>query len=190
METLVAAHRTLPFNTWVRVVNLRNNKSVDVRIIDRGPFVDGRIIDLSHAAADAIDLVRAGIGPVKLEVISGPSSSSSATVAAAPRPVAPPPTRAAAPPPPPQPAPVEKPSSNAFAVQIGIYYDHAQAERIRADMATRYGTARVVPREGLREMWRVLVGAEATESGASAISERLRQESGERNTFIVRLDSY
>ncbi len=189
METLVAAHRTLPFNTWVRVVNLRNNKSVDVRIIDRGPFVDGRIIDLSHAAADAIDLVRAGIGPVKLEVISGPSSPS--TVAAAPRPVAPPPTRAAAvPPPPPQPAPVEKPSSNAFAVQIGIYYDRAQAERIRADMAAKYGTAKVVPRDGLREMWRVLVGAEATETGANAISERLRQESGERNTFIVRLDSY
>ena len=55
METLVAAHRTLPFNTWVRVYNLNNNKTVDVRIIDRGPFVDGRIIDLSHAAAQAID---------------------------------------------------------------------------------------------------------------------------------------
>src|SRR5579863_4870140 len=51
METLVAAHRTLPFNTWVRVVNLTNDKSVEVRIIDRGPFINGRIIDLSHAAA-------------------------------------------------------------------------------------------------------------------------------------------
>src|SRR5437868_5072737 len=57
METMVAAHRTLPFQTWVRVRNLTNDKTVDVRIIDRGPFVDGRIIDLSHAAAQQIALI-------------------------------------------------------------------------------------------------------------------------------------
>ena len=51
MEKLTAAHRTLPFDTWVRVYDLDNSKTVEVRIIDRGPFVDGRIIDLSHAAA-------------------------------------------------------------------------------------------------------------------------------------------
>src|SRR5262245_56577220 len=49
MEKMTAAHRTLPFGTWVRVRNLENNKTVDVRITDRGPFVGGRIIDLSHA---------------------------------------------------------------------------------------------------------------------------------------------
>jgi rare lipoprotein A len=74
METLVAAHRTLPFNTWVRVVNVSNSKTVDVRIIDRGPFVDGRIIDLSHAAARAIDLLGPGVGPVRLEVIGLPQA--------------------------------------------------------------------------------------------------------------------
>src|SRR5882724_11132402 len=68
METMVAAHKTLPFNTWVRVVNLRNNKTVEVRIIDRGPFVEGRIIDLSRAAANAIDLIGPGVGPVRIEV--------------------------------------------------------------------------------------------------------------------------
>ena len=72
METLVAAHRTLPFNTWVRVYNLSNNKTVDVRIIDRGPFVDGRIIDLSHAAAQAIDMIGPGIAQVRVEIISTP----------------------------------------------------------------------------------------------------------------------
>src|SRR5580693_8994758 len=72
METLVAAHRTLPFNTWVRVYNLNNNKTVDVRIIDRGPFVDGRIIDLSHAAAQAIDMIGTGIAQVRLEIIRTP----------------------------------------------------------------------------------------------------------------------
>src|ERR1700722_10807864 len=73
METLVAAHRTLPFNTWVRVYDLDNNKTVEVRIIDRGPFVDGRIIDLSHAAANAIDMVVPGTANVRMEVIAVPA---------------------------------------------------------------------------------------------------------------------
>ena len=51
MEKLTAAHRTLPFETWVAVHNLDTGKDVTVRITDRGPFVDGRIIDLSRAAA-------------------------------------------------------------------------------------------------------------------------------------------
>src|SRR6267143_1798819 len=54
MEKLTAAHRTLPFGTWLEVKNLSNDKTVKVRIIDRGPFVGGRILDLSHAAAVSI----------------------------------------------------------------------------------------------------------------------------------------
>jgi len=69
MEAMVAAHQTMPFQTWVRVYNLGNNKSVDVRIIDRGPFVKHRIIDLSHAAALAIDMVGPGTAKVRLVVI-------------------------------------------------------------------------------------------------------------------------
>jgi rare lipoprotein A len=72
MEKLTAAHRSLPFDTWVEVTNLVNNKRVDVRITDRGPFVDGRIIDLSLAAARAIDLVTAGIVRVRIKVIKKP----------------------------------------------------------------------------------------------------------------------
>ena len=72
METLVAAHRVLPFNTWLRVTNLQNSKSVKVRVIDRGPFVNGRILDLSKAAARAIDLIGPGVGRIRLEVISAP----------------------------------------------------------------------------------------------------------------------
>jgi rare lipoprotein A len=72
METLVAAHKLMPFNTWLRVTNLSNGKTVNVRIIDRGPFVEGRIIDLSKAAARQIDLLVAGITRVRLEVIAEP----------------------------------------------------------------------------------------------------------------------
>jgi rare lipoprotein A len=74
METLVAAHRTLPFQTRVRVRNLSNDKTVDVRIIDRGPFVQGRVIDLSHAAAKEIDLIGPGVGQVEITIIGAPAS--------------------------------------------------------------------------------------------------------------------
>jgi len=75
METMVAAHRTLPFGTRVRVVDLDNGKAVDVRIIDRGPFVAGRIIDLSHAAAEAIDMVGPGLARVRLDILSAPPAA-------------------------------------------------------------------------------------------------------------------
>jgi rare lipoprotein A len=72
METMVAAHRTLPFQTVVRVRNLANGKTVDVRIIDRGPFVGGRIIDLSHAAAEQIELVGPGVAEVEVMIVATP----------------------------------------------------------------------------------------------------------------------
>lgn len=69
MHALTAAHRTFPFGTKVRVTNLGNGKSVVVRVNDRGPFVDGRIIDLALGAAKAIDMVQTGTGRVRLEVL-------------------------------------------------------------------------------------------------------------------------
>ncbi|HPX89413.1 MAG TPA: septal ring lytic transglycosylase RlpA family protein, partial [Methylophilaceae bacterium] len=68
-HALTAAHLSLPFGTKVKVTNLRNGKSVVVRINDRGPHVRGRIIDLSVAAAKKIGLNRAGTARVKLEVL-------------------------------------------------------------------------------------------------------------------------
>ena len=67
---LTAAHRTLPFNTRVKVTNLKNNKSVVVRVNDRGPFKPGRIIDLSEKAADKIDGKKQGISYVKVQVLT------------------------------------------------------------------------------------------------------------------------
>lgn len=64
---LTAAHRTLPFGTRVRVKNLKNGKTVKVRINDRGPFVDGRIIDLSRKAARKLGMINDGVAPVELE---------------------------------------------------------------------------------------------------------------------------
>ena len=63
---ITAAHKTLPFGTKVKVTNLANNKTVVVRINDRGPYIKGRIIDLTKAAAKEIDMIGAGISKVKI----------------------------------------------------------------------------------------------------------------------------
>lgn len=81
MEKLTAAHRTLPFNTWVRVENVSNGKSVEVRIIDRGPFVGDRIIDLSHAAARQIEIIGPGVANVRVIVIANPAVPEAAVFA-------------------------------------------------------------------------------------------------------------
>lgn len=67
-KSFTAAHRTLPFGTKVRVTNVKNGKSVDVTINDRGPFKAGRVIDLSRAAAEKIGLIQDGVAQVTVEV--------------------------------------------------------------------------------------------------------------------------
>ena len=155
MEKLVAAHRTLPFDTWVRVYDLDNNKTVEVRIIDRGPFVDGRIIDLSHAAAQAISMVGPGLARVRMEVIDVPPGMASAI----------------------------------YVVQVGAFEDRAVAEQIRAQMAERYGQAQLMERKENPGVWRVLVGNEPSIDAANALRSRIRRETGEKNTFAIRLDT-
>ncbi len=64
-----AAHRTLPLGTWARVTNLQNGRTVTVYVNDRGPYIDGRVIDLSFAAAYALDIVATGTAPVRIVVL-------------------------------------------------------------------------------------------------------------------------
>ncbi len=70
-RALTAAHRSLPFGTRVRVTNLGNGRSVVVTVTDRGPFVRGRILDVSYGAARDLDFVRAGTARVRIEVLPG-----------------------------------------------------------------------------------------------------------------------
>lgn len=69
MEALTAAHRTLPLGTWVLVTNIENGKQVRVRINDRGPYLYGRVLDLSLAGARELDMVDSGVAAVQLEVV-------------------------------------------------------------------------------------------------------------------------
>ena len=73
MHAMTAAHRTLPLGSIVRVTNVKTGNAAVVRITDRGPFVDGRILDLSLAAAKKVDVWRAGIAKVRLEVLQTPA---------------------------------------------------------------------------------------------------------------------
>lgn len=66
---MTAAHKSLPFNTRVRVTNRRNGKSVIVRINDRGPYIGRRVIDLSKGAASRVDMINSGIAPVTIEIL-------------------------------------------------------------------------------------------------------------------------
>ena len=156
MEKMTAAHRTLPFNTWVRVQDLATKKTTEVRITDRGPFVGGRIIDLSHAAAQELGIIGPGTAKVRIEVIKTPPG------------IAP----------------------GIFAVQVGAFRDRGNAERLRAQMESRYGTARLLQRAENPEIWRVLVGSEPSEEDALRLAERIRQDSVEKTAgFVVRIDS-
>jgi peptidoglycan lytic transglycosylase len=73
MHAMTAAHRTLPLGSIVRVINVKTGDSALVRITDRGPFVEGRILDLSQAAAKKIDVMQAGVAMVRIEVLRAPS---------------------------------------------------------------------------------------------------------------------
>jgi rare lipoprotein A len=155
MEKLVAAHRTLPFNTWVRVTNLNNSKNVEVRIIDRGPFVGGRIIDLSHAAAQTVDMIGTGIAPVRVEVIAAP----------------------------------QNPEPPIFGVQVGAFANRGNADRMMSDMQTRYGSAKLIGRQGNTTTWRVIVGRENSTEDAETLAVKIRSAENLPQAFVVRIDS-
>ena len=73
MNSMTAAHRTLPFGTIVRVRDVKTGRTVDVRINNRGPFIHGRIIDLSYAAAVKLDMVEKGLTLVEITILKSPS---------------------------------------------------------------------------------------------------------------------
>ena len=129
MYAMTAAHKTLPLPTYVRVRNLRNNKSIVVRVNDRGPFVHNRIIDLSYAAALKLDMVRDGTSLVEVTAISfdDPPGDRPVRVVEPAKPPAPRPT-----PVPEREAQLAMQKDNEIFVQVGAFGDRANAERRRS----------------------------------------------------------
>jgi rare lipoprotein A len=159
MYELTAAHRTLPFNTQVRVHDLDNGRDVTVRINDRGPFVEGRIIDLSYAGARAINMIGPGVARVQLEILGLPPPGS----------------------------PGAEPG--VYAVQVGAFRNWGNAERLQARVSSSFNPVIIQSfdrGDGLYH--RVRVGHEATEDGARQLALQLREAGLATETFVVRLN--
>ncbi len=148
MYAYTAAHKTLPLPSYARVTNLENGASVIVRVNDRGPFAENRIIDLSYVAAIKLGIWQKGTGLVEVRAIDPnhpdrpPALHAAQAVSARPAPAAPVQDAAARIAPPAPPAKTHEP---ALYLQVGAYSDHANAERAAATLRNaRLGEVRVV----------------------------------------------
>jgi peptidoglycan lytic transglycosylase len=140
-----AAHRSLPMGTVVRVTNLENGRDVIVKINDRGPFVGGRIIDLSYAAAKSIGMIENGTVRVKVEVITTPSTRSGDYFDAL------------------------------YTVQVGSFADKSNAMTLKRELDSDYNDVRVESIDVSGDnYWRVRVGRFKNKDEADETASRLR----------------
>ncbi len=167
MYAMTAAHPTLPLPSYARVTGVATGKSVVVRVNDRGPFLHGRIIDLSYAAAHRIGIAQRGSGEVIVEAIL----PGDMTVMAAPLP--PVATRVSAPPPV-EPAPPAPGTTGGFVVQLGAFGNYANAQNFLAHVQGQTASAQVEPKvRQVGNLWRVYVGPYADREEARKAGERL-----------------
>lgn len=150
MDAMTGAHPTLPLPAWVRVTNLQNGRSVVVRLNDRGPFRKNRIIDLSRAAAEELDMIRVGTALVEVRSLASKAPQSSATQAV---------------------------SARQFFAQAGAFTDEGNARRLleRLRVAGIGDAAIDEARIDGRRLFRVRAGPVASVSEFDALIERLRQ---------------
>ncbi len=140
-----AAHRSLPFGTMTRVTNLKNGKDVVVKINDRGPFIRGRVIDLSYAAAKSIGLVRSGVTKVKVEVLSSESAREISYF----KPV--------------------------YTVQVGSFSSEVNASTVRDELETLINEGVRIEKVKIRgdTYYRVRIGMFGSKSEASTLNSKL-----------------
>jgi rare lipoprotein A len=152
MNAMTGAHPTLPLPTWVQVTNLQNGRSVVVRLNDRGPFSNNRIIDLSRAAAEQLDMIRAGTAMVEVRSLAGGSAQ-------------------------PAPLPASATIATRFYAQAGAFADEDNAERLAERLRdAKVGEVAISETRGDdRHLWRVRVGPVASIGEFDALIERLRQ---------------
>ncbi|UCD83077.1 MAG: septal ring lytic transglycosylase RlpA family protein [Desulfobacterales bacterium] len=163
MYALTAAHKTLPLGTYVRVDNLENNRRVELRINDRGPFVKDRIIDLSYMAAKKIGIVGPGTARVEVIALATPAVTDGGT---------------------PRLEPVDLYSGN-FTFQVGAFVNRENAERLTSKLGRKYKNAHItVYDRGDQIFYRVRVGSFSTLQQAAAQEEILIRD-GYPDVFIV-----
>jgi len=163
-SALTCAHRTLPFGTAVEVENLATGKRVVLRVNDRGPFIRGRILDMSQRAATELGMVHHGVGTVRLRTVDAKG----------------------------QPAPVDPVvlAGNPYTIQVAALANPANIERISQELRAAYGpvTYQAVPKAGGLVVKRVRVGTYPRLEEAQRASEQLAQFCKDRGLepFIIR----
>jgi rare lipoprotein A len=158
-NAMTAAHLTLPLGTMVRVTNIETGQSAVVRITDRGPFVHGRILDLSLAAAKATGVYRAGVAKVRVEAFAA-ATSGSANVSTIP--------------------------GGRWCVQIGAFMNQEDALSLKNDLMRRYTTAKVIEFAGPTGHW-VRINPKFPDKGtAEQVAESIHVPDAE--PYLIRLD--
>ncbi|MCD9496272.1 septal ring lytic transglycosylase RlpA family protein [Photobacterium carnosum] len=133
MFAMTAAHKTLPLPSFVRVTNTLNHKSIIVRVNDRGPFHDGRIIDLSMAAASKLGVISYGTAPVKIEVLTVPKPSTKAEIKKAPIPIQ-------------------------YFIQLAAVNSQQKADQMQREAKKRYSTSVDIEKITDRTIFRIRLG--------------------------------
>ena len=166
MYAMTAAHKTLPMNTWVKVENLESGKQIKVRINDRGPFVAGRIIDLSYTGAQGMGMVGPGTARVRVTALGRATSYSKKSLT------------------PVTFKPVDYWKGN-FTVQVGAFKVKTNAEAFVKKLTGSYLNAHIAPYEDYRgRFFRVRIGRFSNLKDAVKFSDRLMTE-GFGHTFAV-----
>lgn len=188
MFSMTAAHPTMPLPSYARVTNLRTGTTVVVRVNDRGPFRDGRVIDLSYAAAMRLGIAASGTGEVEVQRITHreiAAAAAPAAVAAAAPPAAPPAAASSAP---------AAATNGRWAVQLGAFAGADRAQellaRVQAELAKPQAdglSAAMQPRiESDGTLHRVLLGALAEREAATSLASRLAALlGGDVATYVV-----
>jgi rare lipoprotein A len=161
MHEMTAAHKTLPLGTRVKVYNLENNKETEVRVNDRGPFVHGRIIDLSYEAARQIGVVGPGTASVEIIALGQEITPGTGKI-----------------------VPVDYYSGN-FTFQVGAFIDRNNAERLRAKLDEKYRNAHIMVYDnGETVYYRVRVGW-CQDLNRTAEYEEILRKDGYTDVFTV-----
>jgi rare lipoprotein A len=191
MNAMTAAHKELPFNTKLRVTYLKTGKSVVVRINDRGPFIMGRDLDLSAAAAERLGMVPEGVGKVRVEVVGIDSMEDDVEPVAVRKPAPEPPPSPAVgkasdtPPPVPKLVPPPSPPSKPYYVETGAFAWLTGAEKVRQSFPGLETRIKFVNKGG-STAYAVRAGGFSSEQEANACAELFRAKGIE---VTVRRDS-
>jgi rare lipoprotein A len=189
MYAMTAAHTTLPIPSYARVTHLANGKSVVVRINDRGPFVEGRIIDLSYTAAHKLGVLAGGSAMVEVEAIIPGRASASPAVAPVrpePEPVVTAPAAVIDPPLPTPPSIPVTADAGRYYLQLGAFGSRENAETFLARLQSSLGAADNLHIHARDQLYRVHAGPYASQTAAREAGDRLGAALGVKPVVLTR----